>query len=77
MTQRFIDQIDAETAATKWLNSRPGVKRVERHNHETPGRTCSAWAGNVLLATTVVVRDELNWSVLVCHDLVAAGPARK
>jgi hypothetical protein len=72
MVQTFLDQIDADFAAIKWLNSRPGVNRVERHNHSS-GRTCSAWAGTTLLATTVVVRDELNRSILVCHDLREDG----
>lgn len=69
---RFIDQIDADREAIKWLEDRAvalGADRIEWHNHEYPGRTGSAWKDNTLLAVTVVLRDMLNWSVLVCTEM--------
>jgi hypothetical protein len=69
---RYIDQIDADRDAIRWLEERAlalGADRIEWHNHEYPGRSGSAWRGNTLLAITVVLRDVLNWSVLVCHEV--------
>ena len=74
---RYIDQIDADREAVRWLEARAktlGADRIESHCHERSGRTSSAWRGNTLLAVTVVLRDELNWSVLTCHEVVR-GPA--
>lgn len=74
---RFIDQIDADREAILWLKERAialGAERIEWHNHEYPGRTGSAWKGNTLLAITVVLRDELNWSVLSCHEVACPAP---
>lgn len=73
--RRFVDQIDADKEAIQWLEERAvalNADRIEWHNHEHPGRTGSAWQGNTLLAITVVLRDELNRSVLTCHE-VATG----
>ncbi|HIH2750800.1 TPA: hypothetical protein ACYLN4_006621 [Burkholderia lata] len=72
--QRFLDQIDADTEAIRWLEEQAvalNADRIEWHNHEYPGRTGSAWQGNTLLAVTVVLRDELNRSVLTCHEVTA------
>lgn len=73
---RHIDQIDADLEAIRWIEERAvalGADRIEWHNHEYPGRTGSVWRGNTLLAVTVVLRDLLNWSVLVRHDLGAVA----
>jgi hypothetical protein len=68
--QRFMDQIDADRAAMAWIESRWPVDRIENHNHETSGRTISAWNNNNrLIAIAVVVRDEMNYSVLALLDL--------
>jgi hypothetical protein len=65
-----MDQIDADRAAIEWLESRPDIDEIRWHNHENPGRTGSAWQNGRLVAVTTVLRDDLNYSVLVCHDLL-------
>ncbi len=69
---RFIDQIDADREAIRWLEERAlsrGANHIEWHNHEGDGRTGSAWKDGVLVAATVVLRDWLNYSVLICHEV--------
>lgn len=70
MNMRFLDQIDADSESIKWISGKSielGADRIEHHNHEYSGCTRSAWKCNDLLATTVVLRDGFNWSILVCH----------
>lgn len=71
--QRFMDQIDADRAAIAWLESRPGIEQIRWHNHEYPGRTGSAWCAGKLVAMTTVLRDDLNYSVLVLTDLALSN----
>lgn len=70
---RFLDQIDADREAHRWVNERAlalGANRIEWFNHEDGcGRTGAAWKGNGLVALAVVVRDALNHSVLTCHEI--------
>ncbi len=73
---RFIDQIDADREATRWLEAKAkalGADRIESQCHEYSGRTSSAWKGNDLLAVTVVLRDAINWSVLTCHEVASVS----
>ena len=72
---RFVDQLDADQLAIRFLESRPTVTNIEYHNHETSGRTGLAFCDYHLIATTVVIRDDMNYSVVVCHDLRNKNPA--
>lgn len=72
LTQRFIDQIVADREAIKFLEERGkalGAERIEWETHEKSGRTGSCWRGNTLLAVTVVLRDQLNWSIFTGKEI--------
>lgn len=72
----YMDQIDADALAIQFLESRacaayrltPHVE-IRWHNHESDGRTGSLWVNGQLAAVTVVLRDDLNRSALVMHEL--------
>lgn len=73
--ETFLDEIAAVTAGDKWskeVGVRYGAERIETTPGEGSGGISGAWKGNQLLAYFVVVRDILNWSVLVAHDLTVA-----
>jgi hypothetical protein len=70
--KRFIDELDATNAGMTWLRKTAGplgAERIDTLSGEGSGGVCSAWKGNELLAYFVVVRDLLNWSIVVTHDL--------
>jgi hypothetical protein len=70
--QRFIDELDATNAGMAWLRKTAGplgAERIDTFSREGSGGVCSAWKGNELLAYFVVVRDLLNWSIVVTHEL--------
>jgi hypothetical protein len=72
MVQRHMDEIDASNAGETWLvelGLRRGADSTDLHRCERNGGIRSAWKGNSMLAYFVVVRDQLNWTILACHDL--------
>lgn len=72
MVQRHMDEIDAASAGETWLvelGLRRGADATDLHRCERNGGIRSAWKGNRMLAYFIVVRDQLNWSILACHDL--------
>ena len=72
MQKRFIDELEATNAGMDWLRKAAGLlgaERIDPLSGEGSGGVCSAWKGNELLAYFVVVRDMLNWSIVVTHDL--------
>jgi hypothetical protein len=73
----FLDQIDADIQAHRWLNERAvalGADHIDWFNHEDAcGRTGIAWKKRQMVAVAVVARDRLNHSVLSCHE-VPQGP---
>ncbi|MBC8741847.1 hypothetical protein F6X40_35455 [Paraburkholderia sp. UCT31] len=74
MMQTFIDEIDAAQAGEAWLipfAREHGADQIEMLAGATPGGVRSAWKGRRLLGYYVVLRDGLNWTVLVTHDLVS------
>lgn len=72
MQQLHMDEIDAVTAGDAWLMElakRSGADQLDTLSGEQPGGVRSAWKGRTLLGYFVVLRDAMNWTVLVCHDL--------
>lgn len=72
-----MDQIDAASAGYNWLISAGkahGATGLSCLTGKTPGSAYLAWSGMRLKAYSLVLRDDLNWSMLVCHD-VATAPA--
>lgn len=72
MVQRHMDELDAANAGETWLvelGLRRGADSTDLHRCERNGGIRSAWKGNRMLAYFVVVRDQLNWTILACHDL--------
>lgn len=70
--QRHMDEIDASSAGETWLvelGLRRGADSTDLHRCERNGGIRSAWKGNRMLAYFIVVRDQLNWTILACHDL--------
>lgn len=70
--QRHMDEIDAVQVGEKWLvelGQRRGADKTDLHRCERNGGIRSAWKGNRLLAYFISVRDDMNWTVLSCHDL--------
>ncbi len=68
--ERFRDQIDADEEGWRWLRAwvedNEGVAdRIESANHEGNGRTVVAWLGNKPVAMFTVLRDIMNWSILI------------
>lgn len=72
----YLDQLDADNVAIEFLESRaraayqhtPHVE-ITWHNHETDGRTGALWIHGQPAAVAVVLRNDLNRSVLVTHEL--------
>lgn len=79
--QLFQDQRDADGEALRFLEGLassamgPAVIRWETHQGGA-GRTGTLWVCGALAATTVVVRDEMNYTVLTCHDVQARPKSR-
>lgn len=74
MQQIHMDEIDAIAAGDTWLNAlarEHGANQLDTLSGEGSGGVRSAWKGRKLLGYFVVLRDALNWTVLVCHDLTA------
>lgn len=74
MQQLHMDEIDAAIAGDKWLMDvarAHGATKIDNLTGDKNGCIRTAWKGNQLLAYFVVVRDDANWSVLVCHDLTS------
>lgn len=74
MQQLHVDEIDAAIVGDKWLTGvarAHGATRIDILTGDKNGGIRTAWKGNQLLAYFVVVRDDANWSVLVCHDLIS------
>jgi hypothetical protein len=72
--QRFRDQIDADAAGYawlhKWIEDYPGIAdSIEATNHEGNGRTVVAWLNNKPVAMFTVLRDQMNWSILIINYL--------
>ena len=70
--KRFLDQIDADSKGYDWLSAwiednEGAADRIESSNHENNGRTAVAWSGNKPVAMFTVIRDQLNWSILITH----------
>ena len=70
--KRFLDQIDADSKGYDWLSAwiednEGAADRIESSNHENNGRTTVAWSGNKPVAMFTVIRDQLNWSILITH----------
>jgi hypothetical protein len=67
-----MDELDAASAGETWLvelGLRRSADSTDLHRCERNGGIRSAWKGNRMLAYFIVVRDQLNWSILACHDL--------
>lgn len=72
----YVDGIDADAEADRFIHEvaakfpfLPG-RRIEFHNDSGEGsRTCVLWASARLLAITVTVRNEHNWTLLVCTEI--------
>ena len=69
---RYLDQIVADEIGYKWLytwidDNEDVADRIESSNHENDGRTVVAWAGNKPVAMFTIIRDQLNWSILITH----------
>lgn len=79
----YIDQIDADKAAAAFLRQAydalpsPDKAHFGRHNHEGDGRTTVLWVDGKPAALAVVVRDDLNRSVLVTHNLQSTAGAQR
>ncbi|WP_274644371.1 hypothetical protein [Pseudomonas serbica] len=72
MVQRHMDEIDAASAGETWLvelAQRRGGDYADLHKCERDGGIRSVWKGRRLLAYYVVLRDQVNWTILACHDL--------
>jgi hypothetical protein len=72
MVQRHIDEIDAVKAGEDWLTElgmRRGADSSDLHSCERNGGIRSAWKGGRLLAYFICLRDDLNWTILACHDI--------
>ena len=73
--QRFRDQIDADEAGYtwlhKWLDDNKGIAdHIESVNHQGEGgRTVVAWLNHKPVAMFPVVRDFMNWSILIISYL--------
>lgn len=73
--QRFRDQIDADAAGYawlhKWVEDYEGIADyIDSANHEGEGgRTVTAWLNNKPVAMFTVVRDQMNWSILIISYL--------
>lgn len=78
MLQRHMDQIDAASVGYDWLidvGKAHGATALSCLTGKTPGSAYLAWSGVRLKAYSLVLRDDLNWSVLVCHDVARATEA--
>ena len=71
---RYHDQIIADEIGYKWLHTwiednDGAADRIESSNHAGDGRTVVAWLGNEPVAMFTVLRDQLNWSILITEIL--------
>lgn len=67
-----MDEIDTVTAGDAWRNAllqEHSADQLDTLSGEGAGGVRSAWKGRKLLGYFVVLRDAMNWTVLVCHDL--------
>jgi len=53
-----------------------GADQLNTPTGEHPGGVRSAWKGRTLLGYFFVLRDAMNWTVLVCHDLGALNKGK-
>lgn len=70
--QRHMDEIDAVKIGEEWLielGRRRGADKVDLHRCEGNGGIRCVWKGRRMLAYYISVRDDMNWTVLSCHDL--------
>jgi hypothetical protein len=73
MIKVFQDECDADLEGNKWLNDfaiKNGADLIEMMNGQGSCGAMSAWKGRKLLGYYLILRDGLNWSVLIKHDLV-------
>lgn len=69
---RFVDEIEACQLGERWLialGKQKGATHTDLLQGNQLGGVRSVWKDRTLLAYFIVLRDQLNWSVLVCHDL--------
>ena len=70
---RHMDQIDADAQAWNWLTARGrslGGDSIEKFDYmQEEGRVAILWHNNRPAALTVIFRDGLNFSYVVCTDL--------
>jgi hypothetical protein len=74
----YLDQIDADIEAIKFIETvsakHAGPHREIQHTNleRSDGRVTSLWAKGFLVALAVVLRDDLNKSVLFCAETSSA-----
>jgi hypothetical protein len=72
IVQSHLDEIDAAMAGEQWLTAlcrNRGATFADMHQCERNGGIRSAWKNRRLIGYYILLRDALNHTVLVCHDL--------
>lgn len=67
-----MDEGDATRAGLDWLMALGQTHHADRLDTmvgEGSGGSASAWRAHVLIGYFVLLRDPLNWTQLICHDL--------
>lgn len=69
--ERFMDEIDADDAGMEWLSAYidDSDKLTNVVHDGEGGKTVTMWKSNKPVAMYTVLRDELNWSVLIMQPL--------
>ncbi|WOF81521.1 hypothetical protein P5704_026860 (plasmid) [Pseudomonas sp. FeN3W] len=67
-----MDEVDAVQVGEAWIEElaqRLGATACHSLRCETPGGVITIWKDRQLLAYYLVVRDDMNWTRLVRHDV--------
>lgn len=75
---RFMDEGDATQHGLQWLRAlgkTHHANRLDTMVGEGSGGSASVWRDHTLLGYILLLRDPLNWTELICHDLVDDTPA--
>lgn len=74
-----MDEGDAAREGHAWLSTFAAVKGADNIDMlsecQQNGGCVMAWDGRILLGYFLIVRDPMNWAVLVCHDLTELDKA--